>query len=85
MGWAGAKNGILIGLAVTAGFEVLVTADRNMAYQQNVSALRLALVVLRVPNNTIETVRRLVPEILAVLARTPKPGTVTLIGSQRTD
>jgi len=40
------KNGELLTAAETAGFEVLVTADANLRYQQNLSARRIAIVVL---------------------------------------
>jgi len=36
-GWAGFKNGELLRVAADAGFEVLVTADRNLQFQQNLS------------------------------------------------
>ena len=45
-GWAGKSNGDLITLAETVGFDVLVTADKNLSYQQNMSDRRVALVVL---------------------------------------
>ena len=46
MGWDGLSNGRLIEAAERAGFTVLVTADRNLRYQQNFAGRRLALVVL---------------------------------------
>lgn len=83
MGWASVKNGVLLGLATAAGFEVLVTCDRAMQYQQNVPALPLALVVLAVPNKRLDTILPLVPEILTLLASSPKPGTVSVVGIRR--
>ena len=46
MGWDTFENGILIAAAEQAGFDVLVTCDQNLLYQQNLTARRLALVVL---------------------------------------
>jgi hypothetical protein len=46
MGWDALVNGDLIAAAEGAGFDILVTADRNMRHQQNLSGRRLALVVL---------------------------------------
>jgi len=43
---AGLGNGKLIAAAEEAGFEVLITADQNIRYQQNLSRRRIALVVL---------------------------------------
>lgn len=40
------RNGDLVSQAETAGFDVLVTTDRNWKYQQNLSGRRLAVVVL---------------------------------------
>lgn len=40
------KNGELLNLAEQAGFEVMVTSDQNMPYQQNLPGRKLALVVL---------------------------------------
>jgi hypothetical protein len=45
-GWSSLQNGELISTAETAGFAVFVTTDRNLKYQQNLSARRLAIVVL---------------------------------------
>ena len=45
MGWDGVKNGRLLALAAGGGFEVLITTDRNLEYQQNLVNLPLAVVV----------------------------------------
>jgi hypothetical protein len=73
MGWSGLVNGVLLGVVVDAGFEVLLTCDRNLQKQQNVSALGLALVVIAVPDTKIQTIQSLVPDILAVLDSHPHP------------
>jgi hypothetical protein len=46
-GWEELSNGELIDIAVQAGFEVLVTTDKNIQYQQNLKARKIALVVLK--------------------------------------
>jgi hypothetical protein len=46
LGWKGLENGSLLTAAEEAGFEVLVVADKNLRYQQNLSARRIALVEL---------------------------------------
>jgi predicted nuclease of predicted toxin-antitoxin system len=46
MGWGEVSNGALLQAAEEAGFEVLVTADQNIAYQQNLAGRKLALIVL---------------------------------------
>jgi hypothetical protein len=45
-GWDRLVNGDLLDAAEAAGFEVFVTADKNLRYQQNLSARKLAIVVI---------------------------------------
>jgi hypothetical protein len=46
MGWKGVQNGALLALAQQSGFEVLITGDKNLSYQQNPAGRMIALVVL---------------------------------------
>ena len=48
-GWDTLRNGDLLATAEQAGFDVLVTVDKNMRYQQNLEGRRIALVVLSTP------------------------------------
>ena len=50
MGWAELENGELLRSAEEAGFEAMVTGDKNLSYQQNLSGRLLALVVLSTNN-----------------------------------
>jgi hypothetical protein len=45
-GWDTFRNGDLLDAAEAAGFEVLITTDRNLRYQQNLTGRRIAIVVL---------------------------------------
>ena len=45
-GWSTLENGELISQAESAGFDALLTTDRQLRYQQNLSQRRLAIVVL---------------------------------------
>jgi hypothetical protein len=45
-GWERLKNGDLLTAAETAGFEVLVTSDKNLGYQQNLTGRTISIVVL---------------------------------------
>jgi predicted nuclease of predicted toxin-antitoxin system len=45
-GWSSLKNGELLAAAEAAGFEVLITTDRNLKYQQNLAVRNVAVVVL---------------------------------------
>lgn len=45
-GWSTLRNGDLLDAAEREGFDALVTTDRNLQYQQNLKARRIAIVVL---------------------------------------
>ncbi len=80
MGWAGLHNGELLQHAAGAGFTRFITMDRNLQYQQNIGRLALGIVLLRAPNNRVETVFPLVPAVLIVLSQLG-PGTVVEVGA----
>lgn len=65
MGWAGIRNGELLRRA-EAQFDILVTTDQNLQYQQNLSGRKLAILVL--PSNQVPIVTRLLPQIDTSLA-----------------
>lgn len=69
-GWAGTRNGRLLALAAER-FDVFVTADQNLQYQQNLAALPIAVVVLVLHDTRLATVEPLVPALLAALADLP--------------
>ena len=68
MGWLGKKNGELLGLMTKNNFELFVTVDRNLPYQQNLEGLTLTIVVLCAYDNTRQTLRLLIPKIFERLA-----------------
>jgi hypothetical protein len=68
-GWAGLKNGELLRVAADAGFEVLVTADRNLQFQQNLSQSRLGIILPIAPSNALEDILPLVPNLLATILK----------------
>jgi predicted nuclease of predicted toxin-antitoxin system len=49
-GWSGLKNGALLDVAEEAGFELFITADQELSYQQNLTGRKIALVVLSTNN-----------------------------------
>lgn len=51
-GWASIKNGDLLSLAEKK-FDALVTVDRNLQFQQNLSRLSIAVLILRAPTNRL--------------------------------
>jgi hypothetical protein len=78
MGWAGRKNGALLSVAEKE-FDVFITVDRNLSFQQNLSKYDIALLVLRAKTNKLEDLRPLVPSILSGLQRM-KPKQVLILG-----
>ena len=68
-GWAGLQNGELLRVAADAGFDVLVTADRNLQFQQNLSQSRIGIILLIAPSNALEDLLPLVPSLLAAIPK----------------
>ncbi len=59
--WLGQKNGALLKLLIEDNFELFVTVDRNLPYQQNTERLPLIIVVLCAKDNRRETLAALIP------------------------
>lgn len=66
-GFAGVKNGALLRMA-SDKFDVFITVDANLRYQQNLTGLKIAIVVLRAPSNDMSDLTPLMPRVLAALA-----------------
>ena len=65
-GWTGIKNGELLKLAA-ADFDVFVSMDRNLEFQQNISALPIAVLLVRATSNRMEHLTPLIPRIMQEL------------------
>ena len=63
MGWGTIKNGELLPLAAKE-FDVFVTVDRNLSFQQNLPGFKIAIFVLRARSNRLADLRVLVPALL---------------------
>ncbi len=61
--WQGKKNGELLRLAA-AEFDIFVTMDSGIPYQQNLAGLELAVIVLQAVSNRLADLLPLVPELL---------------------
>jgi hypothetical protein len=72
-------NGELLRRA-SGQFDVLITGDQNLEYQQNLRGLQLAIIVVAAPNNRVETFLALSNRILEAIA-SAKPGTVTRVAA----
>lgn len=79
MGWASKRNGELLRLA-EGQFDLFVTVDRNLAFQQDVGKLQLGVVVLVAASNRYADLRPLLVELLAALQQVV-PGQVLYVGA----
>lgn len=79
MGWSSKRNGELLQLMLAERFTGLLTVDQSFAFQQNIRASGLAVIVLLAKTNRIKELRPLVPKVLEALSRL-SPGEVIRIG-----
>jgi hypothetical protein len=79
VGWAGLKNGALL-RAASERFDVLVTVDQGIQYQQNLAGLQIAVVIIMAPSNDIDDLRPVVPAVLQAL-KSLQPGTTLRVGN----
>ncbi len=61
MGWSGRKNGDLLRLMASEQFEVLLTVDHGLRYQQNLQSAGVAVVVFMASGNRLADLLPLVP------------------------
>ena len=78
-GFKGLENGDLL-KAATGVYEVLITVDRNMPYQQRITNLPIAVLILVAKTNKYEHLKPLIPPALQAL-ETIKPGQVVEIAT----
>ena len=71
MKWKGVQNGELLALAAADGFDVVVTKDTGMPYEQNTERLPCSIVVLEASTNELEDILPLVPLLLECLKSLP--------------
>ena len=74
MGWRSKKNGELLRLMETAGFQALLTGDKQMQFQQNWRSYALPVLVLDAPGDQYEDYLALMPQLKALLAQPNLPG-----------
>src|SRR4051812_27781565 len=68
MGWQLLSNGALLRAAADAGFDALITGDKNVEYEQNLRTLPLPLLVIDAPSNILTDLLPFVPSLTALLA-----------------
>jgi predicted nuclease of predicted toxin-antitoxin system len=77
-GWAGVKNGALL-RAAEANFDALLTVDQGVAHQQNLTGLRISVVIMVAASNDIDDLRPLVSAVLQTLDSL-QPGQIERVG-----
>lgn len=64
MGWSGIKNGKLLTLAVENKFEMFLTIDKNLRYQQTMERYEISIVVMDIVRSKISLMKLLIPQIM---------------------
>ncbi|HEV2686955.1 MAG TPA: hypothetical protein VGV35_00335 [Bryobacteraceae bacterium] len=79
VGWAGKKNGALLPLAETDCFDLFITMDKGVQYQQNLAGRNIAILILRTRSNRLTD---LLPHLEAcrLVMSSIKPGEVIRVG-----
>ena len=78
-GWAGVTNGELLARAALE-FDVFLTVDRNLPFQQHLSKYKIAVILVESVSNRISDLVKLAPHIVAAIPIAPG-GTVTRVAS----
>lgn len=78
-GWSGLTNGELLRSA-TAAFDVLVTGDKRLQYQQNIRSTGIAVVVVAAKSTRLSDIRQLLDPLKRAI-REAQPGTVTQVAA----
>jgi hypothetical protein len=81
--WAGLTNGALLSQAEAAGFDLFITADQNLEFQQNLRTVGLGIVILEAASNALEDLLPLLPSMLAAMARV-QPGEIIRVSDAGT-
>ena len=79
MGWEGLTNGMLL-LKAQEEFDVFLTADRNLRFQQNLTRFNIAVIVLEAESTRLSDTVKLMPMVMKILP-TVVPGRVVRIGA----
>ncbi|MES1197549.1 MAG: DUF5615 family PIN-like protein [Pseudomonadota bacterium] len=77
-GWSGTKNGKLLNLIESGGFEAFITMDKSFPNQNLLSGLAFGVIILRARSNKLADLNPLVPKLVVALAALTA-GTVQVI------
>jgi hypothetical protein len=79
--WLHLRNGVLLRAAVHAGFNVILTADSKLRFQQNLAKIGIGAVVVVHVRNRIEDLRPLIPRIIEAVGRIQPGEVIEIAGS----
>jgi Domain of unknown function (DUF5615) len=79
LGWTTIKNGALLTLAAQH-FDIFVTVDRNLSFQQNLDSFSIAVIVLQAKTDRLADLKPLVPALLAAI-KSASPGSAKHVGA----
>ena len=74
LGWANLSNGDLLAAAADADFEVMITVDKKIKYEQNLDRLPLTVIEIDIPDSRLPAIAAISPQIIQAL---------TLVGQSR--
>jgi len=72
MGWKSQRNGTLLALMLSHGFGAMLTNDQHMEGQQAPDWVQVPILVTKLPNTKLSLLLQIVPDILRLLATTPR-------------
>jgi hypothetical protein len=78
-GFAGQKNGVLLSLAETAGFDLFLTMDKGLQYQQNLAGRRIAVLIVHAKSNRLEDLLPHLESCRSIMSSI-RPGQVIRVG-----
>jgi predicted nuclease of predicted toxin-antitoxin system len=77
-GWNGIGNGKFLELMISEKFDALLTFDRNLRYQQNFKKYSITVFVLNAPDNSYQTLNKLVPIVKEAMKASLLPGPIEI-------
>jgi predicted nuclease of predicted toxin-antitoxin system len=82
MGWDLLENGKLLAAAEAEGFDVMITVDQNMSYQQTLQGRKIAILLLRAVSNSIPSLKPLIDQSMSELPNL-EPGQIIVISMEK--
>lgn len=78
MGWNGKTNGELLNLLSSNGFELLITLDKGLYQQQNLTKFSVTVILIRAKSNKYEDIQPVLPQLYACFSERPEEKLIVL-------